>query len=749
MPNLLASDVVVQEESPAVRGIPSVATAVLGMLGVSLKGPTDQEVIANSYDEWERVFGGHIASSDASLAVKMFFEQGGTELHFVRVVHHTDASDPLTKASTTATKNLATDNIAATSGSVTSSNSGPWDLEPADNLSIAINGGGPAVATFNATAAARETTNAETFALANGNNITVKVDQGAVQTIAFLTAEFVAIASATAEEVAAVINAKIVGAKASVTSGGTKVTITSDKRGTGSHIEVTGGTGNGALAFATAEVNGTGNVANIDAVTFTEAKTIIEAAVAGCTVTNDAGKAKISSNTTGTGSSVLVQASSTADDEFGFDNATHSGSNAGVADTLQVDGKYDGTYGNNVSIVIEAATSGEAARFNLKVSYNGTVIETFPNLTMDATDARFVETVINAVGTGSAYIEVTDLEAVGLTTAQRRPVSGTFGPLVGGGDGLGSLADTDYNGGTGANGSVGLRCLDEVQNLTLLTVPGRATASVHNAMITYCEIVREGLCFAVLDPPRNLSATQMVTYVKTTAAIQRLSELAAIYWPNVLVDNPNRSVFGNTDTIVAPPSGAIAGLYARVDASRPSGVFQHPAGTELGKLFNVRGFEMPEVKKKAKREIVFPELINPISTEPGQPIFLDGARCLKDNANWPTIGERRGVIFIETSMKQGLAFMRHRNITDRLYNEGKKTALAFMVQQTRNEAFASTNPKEAFVLDFGKGLNPPSVKFARQVVARLSVATAAPGEFILLKVSPDRRALEAELAAAA
>ena len=756
MPNLLASDVVVQEESPAVRGIPSLATAVLGLAGITQKGPTDQQVLANGYDEWERVFGGHIAASYSSLAVKMFFEQGGTELHFVRVVHHTTSSDPTTKTSTAATLALATDNVAATAASVTGSNTGPWNLEPGDTLIVSVDADVPAspdTVTFTATAAARETTNtsATPFALADADVLTVKIDGGSVQSITFLTANFADITNATAPEVVAVLNAYFaangIGAHASVTNTN-HVSITSNKRGTGSHVEVTGGTANaaGKLNFATAVVDGTGNVANIDAVTFSEAQTIIQAAT-DATVTSVGGALKLSSGTTGTSSKILVAASSTSDDEFGLDNATHTGTASGAVSTLTIDAKYDGTYANNVSVIIAAATSGEASRFNLKVSSSGTVVETFPNLSMDPTDARYVETVVNASGTGSTYIKVTDLLAA-VTAPGNNPLAGTFGPLTGGGDGLASLADTDYSGGTGLNGSVGLRCLDEVQNLNLLIVPGRATASVHNAMITYCEIVREGLCFTVLDPPLNQTAEQMVSYVKTTAAIQRLSEFAAIYWPNILIDNPSKAIFGNSDTIVAPPSGAIAGLYARIDQSVPSGVFVHPAGIDNGKLFNVRGLEMPEVKKKAKRELVFPELINPISTEPGQPIFVDGARTLKDNGNWPTIGERRGVIFLEASLKQGLAFMRHRNINDRLYNEGKKTAQAFMLQQTRNEAFASTDPGLAFVLDFGKGLNPASVKFARQVVARLSVATSAPGEFVILKVSPDRRALEAELAAA-
>lgn len=747
MPDFLASEVAIEEEGPTVRGVPILATAVVGAVAIAQRGPVGEEVVANSPDEWQRIFGDHIAASDASLWVKMFFENGGQELHFVRTVHYTDASDATTKTSAAATLELNTANVAASAASVLSSNTGPWLLAPGDTLVASVNGGGNLTATFNATAAARETTAAETFNLTNNTNITVKIDGGTVQTITFLTGNFANIAAATAEEVAAVINAGLVGGKATATSSGTKVTITSDKLGTGSHVEVTGGTANGVLQFATAVVNGTGNVANIAAVTFAEVKSIFEAAVAGTLVTNEGGAARFSTTATGTGASLLIVASSSADDEFGLDNATHTGANAGALPTLQIDASSDGTYGNNLRAIIEAATSGEAARFNLKVEYNGTIVERWPDLSLDENDARYVETIVNAPGIGSVYITATNLEAA-IDAPNNRPNNGTFGPLTGGLDGLASIADTDFIGAAGLNGSTGLRSLDDVDTLTLVTVPGRATAAVHNAMITYCEITREGLCFAVLDPPRNMSATQIVDYVKNTAAIQRLSEFCAIYWPNLLIANPNKAVFGNTNTIVAPPSGAICGLYTRVDASKSYGVFEHPAGTENGRLFNIAGFEMPEVKQKAKRKIVFPQLINPISTEPGQPIFVDGARTLKDNGSWPTIGERRGIIFLEATLKIGLTFMRHRRITDRLYREGENTVRAFMNNVATEDALASTVPAEAYTIDFGKGLNTAAKRQARQVYAKLSVATAKPGEFIVLKVSPDQRMLEAELAAA-
>jgi len=219
-------------------------------------------------------------------------------------------------------------------GATIASDPGPWPLANADTIVVAFNAGGNQTFTLSATAAARETTNSEStpYALANLDVLTVKVDgQATAQSIEFLSTEFVDITNATAEEVAAVINSQIIGALATVTSGGTKVTITSDTKGTGSHVEVTGGTANasGKLNFATAVVNGTGNVVDVSAVTAAEWVTIMAGLTNG-TVEDANDSLLFTSATTGGSGTVQIQSSSTADDEMGFDNAVHSGSTGGA-----------------------------------------------------------------------------------------------------------------------------------------------------------------------------------------------------------------------------------------------------------------------------------------------------------------------------------------------------------------------------------------------------------------------------------
>jgi len=419
--------------------------------------------------------------------------------------------------------------------------------------------------------------------------------------------------------------------------------------------------------------------------------------------------------------------------------ATLTIDNVAAADTLKIDGKYHGTYANGLKVKIADATSGEAARFNLDLlDSSGLVLESYPNLSMDDTDPRYVETIVNATVGGSTRIVVTDLDAAGT----QRPANATSSALASGGDGLTSLADSDYVG-SSASGT-GLRALDVIDDLTLLAVPGIATSAVHNAMITYAEVTRGGQLFAVLDPPSGNTASQIITYVESTAAIGGLSEYAAIYWPRVKVLNPNKSVFGSADQITVPPSGHVCGMIARNDSAKEGGVWTAPAGTEEGKLLGVLGFETDAVLKEEVRDLVFPKRINPITTMKGFSRYVDGARTLKGNGNFPTVAQRRGVSFCERSIKLGLQFARHKNNTFELRAGLERTVYAFLKHQTDVGAFASKDPSKAFFVDFGDALNPPSQP--NLVTGRIGLATVQPAEFIKLKFSQDTRAVDAELA---
>jgi hypothetical protein len=216
---------------------------------------------------------------------------------------------------------------------ITSTLNPPYDLRLVSvpsfvdtrTLLFAIDGT-EATATFWGQAATVSST-AQTWNFTGGKTLLVKVDGGAVQTVTFIDADFFNPAAASAMEVSAVINAQIAGGTA-VPS--TSIGLYSNTKGTGSIIQVTGGTANaaGLLEFSTVAQTGDGSVADMSAVTLSEVHTLIEAAIASCYVATPL-PFTIYTRSTGGTSTIQVLSTSTAGSRLGLDLNLHTGSDSG------------------------------------------------------------------------------------------------------------------------------------------------------------------------------------------------------------------------------------------------------------------------------------------------------------------------------------------------------------------------------------------------------------------------------------
>jgi phage tail sheath protein FI len=737
---LLASKVVVFEEEPKVRGVASAPTAVVGAVGLAADGPFDTAVLCNSFDEYQETFGGITASSTLSLAVMGFFENGGSQIWCSRV----NPGSP-SKASVIINKTTYPDALA---GTVVSSVAPPFDLEVYDSLSIQVvtpTGTYPYTLSFEGYPARLIAGADGPYALADNQTLTLLVN-GESHTVTFTTGQFVDIAEATAEEVVDAINAAIPSVEATV-YGGTSVLISTRRLGTSASLQATAGTAT-ALGFVGSASSGSGSVADIDAVTASDVQAMLvglgaSTIVAAADVTDPAPGMSLA--TVGFGSGYSIQVSGSAATTMGFDNGVHTGvsGTALVLEAFKLEAIEAGDAGNSLTAEVYFPQNYGAQAFDLQIRGPNGLDETFNSLTRIPGDARYIEDIVNDPTTGSQAVRATN-NLVNNPGLRADFNSNDPKPFTGGSDG--GISDADFIG-TESN-KRGLYSLDNVQDLSILIVPGRATSAVHNAMLTYCEQHRDGTAFAILDPPAGMSADDIVTYVSTTASLENASEYGAIYWPRVRVSNPNKSLFGPGSTIVVPPSGILAGVYARTDGASPGGVYVPPAGIEAGRLFGVLGFETEETLDERKRDIVYPHRINPLTTSPGLPKYIDGSRTLKGSGSFPFIAERRGVIFIERSLKQGLQFARHKNNTAELRAQVRRTITAFLLAQMNNGAFASKEPSKAFFVDVSDQLNTPSVITAGKLIARVGLATNKPAEYVILQISQDTRALEAELAAA-
>lgn len=754
---LLASTIVILEEEPSIPAITALPSAVCLCLGITERGPIADRTLVTSFDEYVKYFGGFTSNGEVAVAAHGFFYNGGSFMWVSRTCHFTDLTDPGTAIAAKGSVTLQTSGTAASPGQVLGTGVQNFNLSNGDTFQIKINAGAAQPAAISSTEASiTDTASYPIAALSGGESIGITVygaNGGEEQTVVAAGGEQQVF------EIAALFSAQLKGVQVDLDVANVK--LSTDIHGSDARIQVTTpGTLNAILGFPTSLVSGTGNVGNDDEITGAEIEAIVEGAVTGVNViVNPSGTTTF--QTTATGATESIQIDPTTDaailSQLGLDTSVHSGADATPENTLLVEGKTPGAYSDDITIVIASATSGDASEFNLQVLVDGNVKEVFPNLTMgdgvtpDLTMSNYVETVINHATLGSDLIAVTD-QLLAYTATNKRPANGTSAAMTGGDDGLTGLADADYIGNQA--GPTGLYCFDQVSGGRILIVPGQTSAAVQVAMVAYVETHRNGSMFCILDCPSGYTAAQMVSWL-SSQGLEALTEYAAVYWPRIKVVNPQPTVYGDDDTITVPYSGWIAGLMAKND-QRIGGVYEQPAGigSGFGLIRGMVGVEddpgggsQHEVLDETKRDLVYPKRINPITKLEGTPWHIDGSRTLKSTGNFPSVGERRGVIYIAETIKAGLIILKHRFNNRDNRDMANRIITAFLVQEMRKGAFRTTNPATAFFVDTSDQLNPTSEQFAGRMNIRIGLATNKPAEFIVITITQDTRALEEELAA--
>lgn len=186
----------------------------------------------------------------------------------------------------------------------------PYVASDGDTLVLSVDGAANATATFTGDPVAL-TGGSEPFALTNGSFLEVRTDGTTSELVIFGDGAFNDIGAASAQEVADVINNYCERVVASDVSG--DLVITTVSRGSGATLEFPSGV-SASLGLAAGPHAGSGNVPFLAAITVTHAKTVIEAAVSGCTVFDyGGGRLAIRSDTGGASGSIQVDPSSTAD----------------------------------------------------------------------------------------------------------------------------------------------------------------------------------------------------------------------------------------------------------------------------------------------------------------------------------------------------------------------------------------------------------------------------------------------------
>jgi phage tail sheath protein FI len=262
-----------------------------------------------------------------------------------------------------------------------------------------------------------------------------------------------------------------------------------------------------------------------------------------------------------------------------------------------------------------------------------------------------------------------------------------------------------------------LKAFEGIDEIALVAVPGGTDAAIQSAVISHCENV--GDRFAILDGQN--------TGTYTTAAIQGTtgdSDYAALYYPRIQVFDPVDKA-----PIYVPPSGHVAGIYARIDTER--GVHKAPANAV------VRGaLGLEHRLSRADQEGLNPDGINVIRDLNGN-IVLWGARTLGGDANgeWKYVNVRRLFLFLRESIDEGTQWVVFEPNDTALWSKIARNVTAFLTNVWRSGALFGNTPAEAFYVRCDASTNPPELRDLGQVVTEIGVAVVRPAEFVIFRLS--------------
>ena len=300
------------------------------------------------------------------------------------------------------------------------------------------------------------------------------------------------------------------------------------------------------------------------------------------------------------------------------------------------------------------------------------------------------------------------------------PKAITETPLVEGtDDNIPSLNDEEYK--------AAINTLQRIDDVTIISVPDKTNNAVQKHLVEHCE--KMGDRFAILDAPAPAAGEQSMPEQLKAIENHRLqlssaSGYAAYYYPRIYVANP----FGN-GRILVPPSGHIAGLYARIDDAR--GVHKAPANAALRGALGVEVVltddEQGPLNEKG---------INVLRTFPGRGVMVWGARTIApaDITQWRYLNVRRLLLFIEESIQEGTRFAVFEPNNRALWQTVKRQVTDFLTRIWRTGALVGATPDEAFEVRVDEELNPPSAVALGQLAIQIKLYPTTPAEFIEFRI---------------
>jgi hypothetical protein len=310
----------------------------------------------------------------------------------------------------------------------------------------------------------------------------------------------------------------------------------------------------------------------------------------------------------------------------------------------------------------------------------------------------------------------------------------------------------------------GLDVLKTVDEVAIVAIPGFTDAGSWDAALGHCEEMKDRV--AILDSPPDVRDLALLTQLATVApsavrgrrregaaegaeegsaapagggARPRTSDggYGAYYFPWILTRDPLAAPDNRTPYVYVPPSGHLAGIYARSDAMR--GVHKAPANEvvvgALDLAYQVTREEQGELNQNGVNCIRMFQ----------RDIRVWGARTLADAASeWRYVNVRRLFAMIEESIAQSTRWVVFEPNDVPLWKAIRRDVSAFLRLLWRDGALMGRTPEEAFFVKCDEETNPPESIDEGRVVVMIGIAPVKPAEFIIFRIGQHAGGTEIE-----
>jgi hypothetical protein len=252
---------------------------------------------------------------------------------------------------------------------------------------------------------------------------------------------------------------------------------------------------------------------------------------------------------------------------------------------------------------------------------------------------------------------------------------------------------------------------------------------VHTAIVGHCETMQNR--FAILDSARDIKGDNLAI-TSNADGIWRPADsqygYGAFYFPWILVADPLGTIGAS---VAVPPSGHLAGVYARNDAER--GVFKAPANEIIRGALDLR-----YPVSKILQGTLNLDGVNCSRSFQGT-IKVYGARTLASHqgtvSEWQYVSVRRLISYLRESIETGVQWAVFEPNAEDLWSKVRRNVGAFLNGEWAAGALVGATPEQAYYVRCDATTNPPDVRAQGQLVTELGVAPVEPAEFVIFRIT--------------